>query len=56
MTNGGSDPELVDSVDRFIDSLDEDGKIASVVMALSFMTIDGEITESERQTLQKFYE
>lgn len=56
MTNGGSDPELVDAVDRFIDSLDEDGKIASVVMAMSFMTIDGEITESERQTLQKFYE
>ncbi|MCR5079625.1 MAG: hypothetical protein K6B65_06905 [Bacilli bacterium] len=56
ITNGGSDPEVVKMVDAFIDSLDEDSKIPAVVLAVSFMAIDGKVTQSERALLQKIYD
>ena len=53
LTDYGSDPELVDAVDREIDAMDEESKMHAILLALCFITIDGEVTDSEKALLAK---
>lgn len=53
ITNGGSNEELINGLDEFLDGMTESGKNAALTLALCFIAADDKITPEEQRLFAK---
>ena len=56
ITNGGSDPRIVNAVDEEIDHFTDEAKFACCTFVLCFVSSDGNITKDEEKLMIRLFE